>query len=267
MCEYNMRLAAVLLLLGILTASDSHGQSRKPSAKSDAIGVANSLQMLVVTAKDWDDLHAVGQRYERSKLTANWHAVGGAFPVVVGKTGLGWGLGIQPRSPSTPDGPVKHEGDGKAPAGIFEITSSFGYSPKPLPYTKLPYLALTPTVECVDDPNSSHYNQLFDAKDMSKNWKSSERMRRDDELYRWGALVAHNSDPPLSGGGSCIFLHIWSGPDQGTVGCTAMEQRNIESLLKWFDPAKHPVLVQLPRAEYSRYGATWFLPPNRALPR
>jgi D-alanyl-D-alanine dipeptidase len=223
-------------------------------------GLSNSLQMLVVTTNNWDDLHGTAQRYERSKLKGKWRPIGPAFPVVVGKTGLGWGRGIQPENASPADGQVKHEGDGKAPAGIFVLPSSFGYSPDPLPGARMPYTSLSPSVECVDDSASSHYNQLLNAEGMTKDWNSSEQMRRTDELYRWGVFVAHNSNPPRSGAGSCIFLHIWRGPDQGTVGCTAMQRANIESLLQWLDPDKHPVLVQLPASEYVRYRKTWSLP-------
>jgi zinc D-Ala-D-Ala dipeptidase len=250
----------LLLLVAAVTASNVYGKSVDASIKADEVGVSNSLQMLVVTTKNWDEMHGVAQRYERSNLTSKWHAVGTAFPVVVGKTGLGWGRGIQPSTQNVSGGPSKHEGDGRAPAGVFPITNSFGYSPKPLSGVTLPYITLTSSIECVDDPNSRHYNQLINAKDVNKDWNSFEQMRRDDELYRWGAFVAHNSDPAVRGAGSCIFLHVWGGPDQGTVGCTAMERNKIESLLRWLDPTKRPVLVQLPDAEYLRHTAAWLLP-------
>ena len=37
-----------------------------------------------------------------------------------------------------PREPVKREGDGKAPAGIFDLGTAFGYAAQPLPGLKLP---------------------------------------------------------------------------------------------------------------------------------
>src|SRR5260370_18579336 len=89
-------------------------------------------------------------------------------------------------------------------------------------------------------------------------------MLRPDELYRWAILVDHNATPPTPGGGSCIFLHIWRGPGQGTVGCTAMPQEQIESLLSWLDPARKPLLVQLPAPQYEKLRKRWKLPVLRS---
>ena len=81
--------------------------------------------------------------------------------------------------------------------------------------------------------------------------------------YQFGVFVAHNSDPIVPGASSCIFLHIWGdqshGP-AGTVGCTAMAEFNIRLLLRWLDPTKHPVLVQMPVAQYQRYRKSLGLP-------
>jgi zinc D-Ala-D-Ala dipeptidase len=223
--------------------------------------LSNSRQMIVVVTKNWDDFHGRARRYERSDVKAKWHEVDQPFAVVVGRNGLAWGQGLQPDTPDLGNAPIKREGDGKAPAGIFPLTSSFGYSARALDNARLPYVTLTPTVECVDDPHSIHYNQLFDTTDTAKDWSSSEQMRRHDELYRWGVVVDYNTSPTRSGAGSCIFLHIWDGPEQGTAGCTAMEPVNIETLLRWLDPTKHPVLVQLPETEYVRYQPAGLLPP------
>jgi D-alanyl-D-alanine dipeptidase len=83
---------------------------------------------------------------------------------------------------------------------------------------------------------------------------------RSVEGYRWGLVVEHNADAPVPGRGSCIFLHIWAGPEKGTAGCTAMEQTNLEELLRWLDSKKLPLLVQLPEGEYTRLRTAWRLP-------
>jgi zinc D-Ala-D-Ala dipeptidase len=215
---------------------------------------AEPRQAVVVTTQTWSDVQGAAQRYERA-AGGPWMKVGASFPVVVGKTGLGWGRGLQ--KTATLPGPDKQEGDGRAPAGVFPLTRAFGYDP--IAVTGMPYMQLTDSVECVDDPKSVHYNTLVDSAKTGKDWDSTEHMHRSDELYHFGVFVAHNT-PAVAGAGSCIFLHIWSGPDNGTVGCTAMERNNIEMLLAWLDPKKSPVLMQMPAAQYAQYRTTWNLP-------
>jgi L,D-peptidoglycan transpeptidase YkuD (ErfK/YbiS/YcfS/YnhG family) len=212
-----------------------------------------SSQLLVVTTADWSNLHGSAQRYERRGH--DFHKVGPPFRVVVGQTGLGWGRGIE--SGAAANEPLKQEGDGKAPAGAFELGTAFGYESTAT--TRLPYLPLTPAIECVDDAHSAHYNELTDGASAPRDWKSSEQMRRSDELYHYGVFVKHNS-PAVANQGSCIFLHIWESKDIGTVGCTAMDRSNILMLLAWFDPKRHPLLIQLPVPQYLQYRSTWNLP-------
>jgi len=212
-----------------------------------------SRQLLVVTTADWSDLHGSAQRYERRGH--GFLKVGPSFAVVVGNTGLGWGRGLE--SGAAADGPSKREGDGKSPAGIFELGTAFGYDSSAA--TRLPYLPLTPAIECVDDAHSAHYNELIDGGRVARDWSSSEQMRRGDELYHLGVFVKHNT-PPLPNRGSCIFLHIWETKDIGTVGCTAMDRSDVLMLLAWFDPRRHPLLVQMPVAQYAHYRRIWHLP-------
>ena len=236
--------------------------------KSDAL--ARSTQMIVVTTSDWNEAEGWLQRYERSTVHEKWRPVGESTSIVVGKNGLGWGIGVI----ATDDAnvrvaldPIKREGDGKAPAGVFILGTSFGYASQPLRGLKMPYLSLSPSIECVDDIGSKHYNQLVDRSVVTPDWNSSERMRNAGESYRWGIVVDHNgivtggtTNPPEPGGGSCIFLHIWHSHDQGTVGCTAMSQIDLETLLTWLDPARKPLLVQLPEPTYERLINRWMLP-------
>ena len=222
------------------------------------------LQAVVVVTNGWDATDAVLQRYERASARAPWRAVGGPVRAAVGRTGLAWGRGLhgEPRGA----GPVKREGDGKAPAGVFGLGPAFGYAPADSArWIRLPYVATDPSVECVDDARSRRYNRLVDRDTVAApDWTSHEEMRRADELYRLGVWVDHNVAPTAPGGGSCIFLHIWRSPGVPTVGCTAMDAGDLAALLRWLDPRARPVLVQAPRAEYGRLGAVFPLPP---LPR
>ena len=227
------------------------------AAQQDALAL--STQMVVVTTADWNAVDGVLVRYERPH--GRWKQVGEAIPVVVGRGGMGWGAGALPNDGNRdPQDPVKKEGDGKAPAGAFRLGAAFGYAAHPQQGWKMPYSGLTAAMECVDDSASRFYNRLLDRNTVSPDWHSSEQMLRSDEAYRLGLEIEHNVNPAVPGGGSCIFMHIWYGRGIGTSGCTAMPREQMETVLGWLDPARNPMLVQLPAAQYKKLKRAWRLP-------
>lgn len=225
-----------------------------------------STQMLVVTTADWNAVPGTLQRYERANPHKKWKKIGTPIAVVVAKNGLAWGAGVAAPAKTSPLDPVKQEGDTRAPAGLFRLSTAFGYAAQKPEAWKMPYVPLTPTVECVDDARSKYYNRIVDRAAVTPDWNSSEHMLYSNGQYRWGLVVDHNADPVAPGAGSCIFLHIWLGTGEGTVGCTAMAQKNIETLLAWLDPAKQPLLLQLPRTEYQKLKRKWKLPAPPRVP-
>jgi D-alanyl-D-alanine dipeptidase len=218
--------------------------------------IERSRQCIVVVTNSWAGPGGTAWWFERSD-NGQWQRRGGPANVVVGRAGLAWGRGeIKP-----PEliGPVKREGDDKAPAGVFQLGTAFGYAAKPIP-TKMPYLALSKNIVGVDDPQSRYYNRLVDVTRINQpDWRSAENMILGDQRYKLGLVVLHN-EPPKSGAGSCIFLHVWLNRSTSTSGCTAMAEPNIRRLLGWLDPAKAPLLIQLTRAVYNEVQARWDLP-------
>ncbi len=220
-----------------------------------------SRQLLVVQTQDWDSTAGTLQRYRRDASADPWQTAGPPIPVVVGRNGLAWGIGLNAQG-EPGNGPVKMEGDGRAPAGAFAFHSAFGYAPpESVPWIRMPYVQAISTLRCVDDTASRHYNRILFEDRTQKDWTSDEAMLRPDDLYRLGLVVEHNwGAGTQSGRGSCIFFHIWAAPDKATSGCTAMDPAAMESLLGWLDPALGPLLVQLPRPEYARLQEAWGLP-------
>ena len=269
-----MKSVAFLLCLLAIVGWHVSGRAQAGPPNSDALG--RSTQMILVTTSDWSAIEGTLRRYERATINEKWRAVGDPISIVVGRNGLAWGIGViatddaQVRSASDP---VKREGDGKAPAGVFALGTAFGYASEPLPGLKMPYLNLTPSIECVDDPGSKHYNRIVDRAIVAPDWNSSEHMRDAGESYRWGVVVDHNgtvtgdANLPKPRAGSCVFLHIWHSHEQGTAGCTAMSQAELETLLTWLDPARNPLLVQLPESTYQRLIDLWMLPKLTNAPR
>ena len=222
-----------------------------------------SRQCVVVLTDSWASTTGVMQAFERGGAPASWKERGPGIAVVVGKNGLGQGRGLVRLE--FEGAPNKKEGDDKAPAGIFRLSSAFGYAPaRSAVWVKLPYLALSKRVEGVDDPNSRYYNKLVDRSKVARiDWRSSEQMRRDDVLYKWGVVVEHNPSA-RPGAGSCIFLHIWKSSSAPTAGCTAMSESDLVRLIHWLNPARHPILVQMPRAAYRSVRAKYDLPPDQS---
>lgn len=219
--------------------------------------LGESRQLLLVTSASWEAPSGELRLFEREAAGQPWQQAGPAIPVSLGRTGLAWGLGLHPKGQ---DGPVKREGDGKAPAGAFRLSTAFGGAGEKMP-AKFPHFTTATEWECVDDERSVSYNRLVDTRATgARDWQSSEVMLRPDGLYALGAVVEHNTGTPTPGAGSCIFLHIWRGPDKPTAGCTAMDKSALEALLGRLNAARSPVLVQLPGQEYQRLKSAWALP-------
>lgn len=254
-----MQKFAFSFLFLIFLGAGVFAQIKNASASKNAISFAKSRQAIVVTTKDWNSVRGRGQLFERETAKSKWSAVGASFPIVVGVNGTAWGSGLHELPPDTGRVRMKAEGDGRAPAGIFALTSAFGSSDKPA-FAKLPYTKLTEAIECVDDVKSSKYNLIVDKNKVGNfDWKSSEKILAVGEQYDLGVFVAHNAER-LAGGGSCIFLHIWKDAATGTAGCTAMARENIGTVLRFLDPAKNPVLIQLPEDGYAQFQTKWNLP-------
>jgi D-alanyl-D-alanine dipeptidase len=212
---------------------------------------AESRQFILVTTGGWGAVDGEMRLYERESVKDRWNAVDEKIPVVIGRNGMAWGQGLH--GGAVGGGPVKQEGDGRSPAGVFRLSSAFGYEPpEQAGDVKLPYVQAVGTLECVDDPQSAHYNRIVDrARLENPDWKSSERMWRDDDQYRRGVVIDHNAEC-APGRGSCVFMHIWEAPGKGTAGCTAMSLSSMERLLRRLDAGKKPLLVQLPQPEFER---------------
>jgi D-alanyl-D-alanine dipeptidase len=252
-----MTIAILFLASGIAMPQ---GLNRGPGGK----------KLIVVITPDWDSVQGTLTRYELKPKVVDdrlqgmvtrweWEKISEPIPVVVGRSGLAWDPELARQYPDLYPGPVKHEGDGRSPAGGFQLKrGTFGFASS-LPGSRM-YIPLTSAIECVDDPASHYYAQIVDRTQVDQvDWNSSEKMRSVPG-YRWGVVVNYNMDNPVRGDGSCIFLHQWSGPASGTAGCTAMAANDIETIVGWVDGKERAVLVQLPKTEYNRLRKHWGLP-------
>lgn len=233
-----------------LDAEDKTSEPHSPIPNS-------TLQVLVVITQDWTATSGFLSKFARESPYALWIKAGSTIPVVVGRSGLGWAPGLQ--SPYLA-GPIKHEGDGRSPAGVFRLATFFGYA-VPSRTLRNRYVRVQNDTLCIADSYSRYYNQIVNAKTIpSPDWSVAEQMLRSDNLYELGEFVEVNSNPALPGRGSCIFIHVWRDRRSPTVGCTATSFLNVRDLIEWLDLEKHPVLVQIPRRKYEELRRLWKLP-------
>ena len=251
-----LRIAASYL---VAFAALAAGACSHLSQKENASPWSDAKQLVLVTTPAWNATVGELRTYERDG--SSWREVGQATRITVGRSGSAWGLGLHPQQT---DGPIKREGDGRAPAGVFAIGTAFGYAPSA--DTALPYAAMQSTSYCMDVPASPLYNRIVDAKDVGEAAVagSTEPMRLDlrkpgDQRYKLGFVIEHNPGATPNAG-SCIFAHLWKGPGETTAGCTAMAEPAMQRLYAWLKPEAHPVFVLLPEAEHRRLKAAWHLP-------
>ncbi len=185
---FLMKQVSILLCLLLIVGWGASGSTQARTFRSDPL--ARSTQTIVVTTSNWNAVEGQLQRYERATTHEKWRPVGEPISIVVGKNGLGWGIGVLATDDSNfrvASDPVKREGDAKSPAGIFLLGTAFGYASHPLRGLKMPYLNLTPSIECVDDTGSKYYNRIVDRSLVAPDWNSSEHMRNAGESYQWGS--------------------------------------------------------------------------------
>lgn len=248
------RLAGVVATIALTSTCAGANTTTEADAWRDA------RQLVLVVTPDWNADRGELRRFVRDSGKSTWKRTGDSVPVTIGRAGSAWGLGLH----GTHAGPQKKEGDGRSPAGAFHLGEAFGYADSLR--TAMPYTPMQASHYCIDVAASPLYNQIVDTRVVGEAAiaGSTEPMRRDihvdgDVRYKAGFVILHNAQH-VAGGGSCIFAHLWRSPGEPTSGCTAMDEAQMQAVLAWLDPARKPLFVLLPRAEYQHLKTDWALP-------
>lgn len=207
-------------------------------------------QLLIVVTENWASTKGKLVCFEK-RLNGTWSSVFQEhFPVLLGKNGLAWGIGVHP----TQKEKMKIEGDGRSPAGIFKVGKVYGESESLPKGSDYPYHKISEYDAWVDDPKNPFYNQHVKIEKLKDkpDWFESQRMRLGDPAYRWLIEIRHNSNLPKPGYGSAIFFHVRRTPERRTTGCTVMSINDIENLIKFLKEKKKPHYILLPRKEYDK---------------
>jgi L,D-peptidoglycan transpeptidase YkuD (ErfK/YbiS/YcfS/YnhG family) len=136
----------------------------------------------------------------------------------------------------------KREGDLKTPSGAFGIQPVM-YGVGPNPGVRYRYHRIVCGDWWVEDPRSPSYNEFRHVRcGATPPFRvTSEDMSKSPSSYRHLAVIDYNTHPIVPGRGSGIFLHVSHG--NATLGCVALPLPQLVRLLRWFHPAKRPLIV------------------------
>ena len=123
----------------------------------------------------------------------------------------------------------KKEGDKKTPIGIFGIDNLYFRADRiSLPHTNLKCIKINSKMGWCDDLNNpKDYNKLIRIK---KNI-NHEKLYRKDNKYDLIIPIKYNFKNPITGNGSCIFIHLTKNY-KATAGCIGLIKKDFLILLK-----------------------------------
>jgi len=122
----------------------------------------------------------------------------------------------------------KKEGDKKTPAGIFSLGKIFYQKDKIKNLkTQLKKIIIKKNMAWCDDPRNKFYNKLIVTND-----KSKEKLFRKDNLYDIIIVINYNIRPVKKNKGSAIFIHLSRKNYSGTMGCIALNKKDLIEILK-----------------------------------
>ena len=123
----------------------------------------------------------------------------------------------------------KKEGDQKTPKGIFMLDRLY-YRKDRLekPTTSLKCIEIKKNMGWCDDVNNPEkYNKLIKIDNSVK----FEKLRRDDHKYDLLLPIKYNFKNPVTGLGSCIFIHLTNNY-RPTAGCIALKKKDFLIMLQ-----------------------------------
>jgi len=123
----------------------------------------------------------------------------------------------------------KKEGDKKTPKGTFEIENLYYRNDrKQKPSTLLNCIKIKKNMGwCNDASFPKKYNKLFK---IQKNI-AHEKLNRKDYKYDFLIPIKYNFKKPITGLGSCIFIHLTK-DYKPTAGCIALKEKDFLIMAK-----------------------------------
>ena len=237
-------LSALVVAASVWVGGPAPATASPGAGRSRFVVPASARQLVVVSSPTYDPSPpgylATFQSFARANASSPWKPV---FRTWQAETGSGHLVD------------VRREGDHATPTGVFSfgpIMYGNGANPGGLHERYHRFV-------CGDwwdeDPYSARYNRFVHVACGSTpafaSW--SEALWTDTRSYRYLAVIDFNENPTVRGPdapGSGIFLHAWMyGPTQG---CVALPVPELVAVMRWLNPAEHPVIEIGTRAEVGR---------------
>ena len=123
----------------------------------------------------------------------------------------------------------KKEGDKKSPKGTFQIENLYFREDRiKKPLTLLKCIKIKKNMGWCDDISfPKKYNKLIKIDKKIRH----EKLKRKDNKYDLLIPIKYNFNKPITGKGSCIFIHLTKNY-QPTAGCIALKKRDFLIMLK-----------------------------------
>ena len=123
----------------------------------------------------------------------------------------------------------KKEGDKKTHKGIFKIENLyFRKDRKEKPLTLLKCIEIKKNMGwCNDTRFPRKYNKLLKINNKIKH----EKLKRNDYKYDYLIPIKYNFKRPITGKGSCIFIHLTK-DYKPTAGCVALKEKDFLIFIK-----------------------------------
>ena len=123
----------------------------------------------------------------------------------------------------------KKEGDKKTPKGTFKLENLYFRKDRlTKPLTSLKCIEIKKDMGwCNDIRFPKKYNKLIKIEKKIKH----EKIRRRDRKYDLLIPIKYNFEKPITGLGSCIFIHLTK-DFKPTAGCIALKEKDFYILLK-----------------------------------
>lgn len=190
--------------------------------------VGNATQVITVKARGTD---ATVQLWQKTGTT--WTSFYTTVNARVGANGI-------------TNGATRVQNTDTTPTGSYTITQGFGVGANP--GTAMPYHLVTSQDWWDEDPTSAYYNTMRTAAQggfhLTKDGPDGSEQLIDYPVQYHNALVINfNMNPAVHTRGAGIFLHDL-GPGAGpTAGCVAVPAVTMTRIMRWINPAAHPVIA------------------------
>ena len=126
-------------------------------------------------------------------------------------------------------GKKKREGDKITPVGKFKIRSILYRKDRAIRIkSKITKLSIKNNMGWCDDPKSKKYNKLIKFPFKGH----AERLYRKDNTYDIILVLDYNTNPVRKGKGSAIFIHVAKKNYTNTLGCIAVNKRNLKKIIR-----------------------------------